>query len=440
MGFLIPHGFDFQPLEVSDSNLVNVAFPEKLEPSADPVGTLRSKIQHSIAEVDLGSKAKPNANVAISVTDRTRSTPLSTILPILLDELNGLSIRDQDVLIISGGGMHAADSDHEMAKTMGAEILARVEVTTNDPDNEALMTHLGTTTLGTDVEIHQGFAEADIKIGISNINPCMLAGWSGSAKMVQPAVASRKSIYQNHHHFVHPLMELGIASLMGVLPPQNPVRADIEECADISGIDFTINTVLDSDRKLVDVYCGDHLSAHRAAVEMMLPNVEVSLPEAVDILIAGVGDPALEVSLFQGGSRVCGGVDRYLKTGGTLIMVNACEEGIYEGFEHEEYRNWMQEMPTPEEIGNLVESGRMGGEKGCVLFTFSWLIHKMNCRIVLVSDGMSANEITEIHLSPADTVQAAYDETAADYNSDHSVGIMPYAGLVLPKLKAEIHA
>jgi hypothetical protein len=31
----------------------------------------------------------------------------------------------------------------------------------------------------------------------------------------------------------------------------------------------------------------------------------------------------------------------------------------------------------------------MGGEKGCVLFTFSWLLHEMNCRIVVVTDGMT---------------------------------------------------
>jgi nickel-dependent lactate racemase len=172
---------------------------------------------------------------------------------------------------------------------------------------------------------------------------------------------------------------------------------------------------------------------------MMKPKVEVSLPEAADILIAGVGDPALEVSLFQGGSRVCGGVDRYLKPGGTLIMVNACDEGIYEGFEHEEYRQWMREMPTPEAIGDLVEDGSMGGEKGCVLFTFSWLIHKMNCRIILVSDGMNAKEIDEIHLSPADSVQEAYNHISSNYGDHHTVGIMPYAGLVLPKLSEEIH-
>jgi nickel-dependent lactate racemase len=206
---------------------------------------------------------------------------------------------------------------------------------------------------------------------------------------------------------------------------------------------MTVNTVLDSQRRLVDVFCGEHVAAHRAAVARMLPNVEVTLPQSVDVLIAGVGDPALEVSLFQGGSRVCGGVDRYLKPGGTLIMVNACTEGIYEGFEHAEYRDWMRRMPTPVEIGEIVEDGEMGGEKGCVLFTFSWLLHQMGCRIIIVTDGMSAEELEEVHLEHGSSVQEAADDALGSYaargersrTSDVSVGVMPYGGLVLPTLQ-----
>jgi len=146
-----------------------------------------------------------------------------------------------------------------------------------------------------------------------------------------------------------------------------------------------------------------------------------------------VGDPALEVSLFQGGSRVCGGVDRYLKPGGTLVMVNACDEGIYEGFEHAKFRNWMRLMPVPAEIGQLVADGEMGGEKGCVLFTFSWLLHEMNCRVIVITDGMTTAELKEVHLDHAFDLQQAVDDALSRY-TDPSIGVMPYGGLVLPTL------
>lgn len=424
-----------QRLVVPDGQMVGVSVPKKMQPAADPAALVHRKVVASVDELGLAALAGPASTACIAVTDRTRSTPLRLVVPILLDQLQAMGVADGNVTVISAGGMHAADSREDLALTLGPAVLDRVQVCTNEPDNKDLMVLLGTTKIGTPVEVHRCFAEADIKVGVTNVNPCMLAGWSGSGKIVMPGVSSRRSIYHNHKQFTDTLLKLRCASLLGIMPPENVVRDDIEDCATVSGINLVVNTVLDSQRQLVDVFCGGHLPAHRAAMDLMLPNVEVSLPQPVDVMVAGVGDPALEVSLFQGGSRVCGGVDRYLRPGGTLIMANACTEGIYEGFEHEEFREWMRRMPTPVEIGKLVDDGEMGGEKGCVLFTFSWLLHEMECRIVVVTGGMSAEELKEIHLEHAASVQEATDAVLADYNGA-SVGAMPYGGLVLPTLPA----
>ena len=435
----IPCGHRMQALSAPEEQVVGVVYPQALSPAPDPGGLVRKAIATAVEERGLADKVQSRGGGAktqacIAVTDRTRSTPLRLIVPVLLDQLNALGLPDQNITVISGGGMHAADRREDLNRTLGREVLERVEVLTNEPDNKDVMNYLGQSAAGTPVEVHRRFAGADIRLGVINVNPCMLAGWSGGGKIVQPAIASRRSIYHNHKHFVTTLMDLRCASLMGIMPPDNIVRADLEECATISGIDFVVNTILDAERHLVDISCGEVVAAHRAAVDRMSPAVEVSLPGAVDVLVAAVGGSALEVSLFQGGSRVCGGADRYLKPGGALIMVNACTEGIYEGFEHEEYRQWMRQMPTPAEIGRLVEAGEMGGEKGCVLFTFSWLLHEMGCRIVLVTGGMAAAELEEIHLGHASSVQQAVDEALSNYSGNASIGIMPYAGLVLPTL------
>ncbi len=433
----IPYGHDMLELKVPERQVVGVRSPRTMPPASDPDTLLRQSIEAGIEERGLAAKARPGVKACVVITDRTRSTPNSLIVPIVLDQFNALGVPDGNITVISGGGMHAADSREDLLRTVGRAVLDRVEVLTNEPDNDAIMVNLGTTDIGTPVEVHWRFAEADIKIGITNVNPCMLGGWAGGGKIVMPGISSRRAIYHNHKQFVQVLMELRCASLLGIMPPRNPVRADIEQYATMSGLDMVVNTVLDSQRRLVNVFCGEHVAAHRAAMAQMLPNVEVSLSQAVDVMIAGVGDPALEVSLFQGGSRVCGGVDRYLRPGGTLVMANACDEGIYEGFEHQEFRDWMRRMPTPAEIGRLVEEGEMGGEKGCVLFTFSWLLHEMGCRIIVVTDGMTAAELEEVHLDHAFSLQQAIDDTLGCYAGGASIGIMPYAGLVLPTLPRE---
>jgi len=434
MEIQVPYGRDFLSLQLPDERVAGVCNPRPLPAASEPQALLQDAIAKAFVEGQLKGKAGAGATACIAVTDRTRSTPNQDIVPILLDQLNALGVGDSRITVISGGGMHAADDEEELSRNVGRSVMDRVQVLTNEPDNDDVMVSMGETDLGTPVEVHRRFGEADIKLGVSNVMPCMLAGWSGSGKIVMPGVSSRRAIYHNHKFFVEPLVELNCASLMGVMPPDNPIRADIEDYATISGIDLLVNTVLNADRELVDVFCGEHVPAHRAARDRMLDSVEVSLPEKVDVLVAGVGDPALEVSLFQGGSRVCGGVDRYLKPGGTLIMVNACTEGIYEGFEHEEFRDWMRRMPTPIEIGQLVDQEKMGGEKGCVLFTFSWLLHEMGCRIVIVTEGMTAKELEDVHLGHGTDLQQATEEALQSYASGASVGLMPYGGLVLPTL------
>ena len=430
----IPIGHKVLPAILPDGQVAGVCTPGALTRASDPAALARDRVAAGLAAAGIAARAAaPHARACIVVTDRTRSTPLGLIVPILLDQLNALGVPDDRITIISGGGMHAPDTGPDLLRTLGPAVLDRVQACTDEPDNDAAMIGLGTTALGTAVELHRRFVEADIRIGVTNVTPCMLAGWSGGGKIVLPGVASRRTIYQNHRHFVGALAALRCASLMGVMPPDNLVRADIEETATIAKIDMVVNTVLDRRQQLVDLFCGDQVTAQRAAVARMAPQVEVSLPERVDLLIAGVGDPALEVSLFQGGSRVCGGADRYLKPGGTLVMVNACEEGIYEGFEHEGYREWMRCMPVPAEIGRLVADGAMGGEKGCVLYTFAWLLREMRCRIIVVTGGMTRAELKDVHLDHAATVQEAVDEALASYNRP-SIGVMPYGGLVLPVL------
>jgi len=430
----VPYGRTFLTLELPDDRVAGVCNPSSMPAASEPQALLRDEIAKAFEYGRLERKAGAGATACIAVTDRTRSTPNQRIVSILLDQLNGLGVADSRITVISGGGMHAPDDAAELTRNVGQSVMDRVEVITNEPDNDDVMLSMGETELGTPVEVHRRFGEADIKLGVSNVMPCMLAGWSGSGKIVMPGVSSRRAIYHNHKFFVEPLTELNCASLMGIMPPENPIRADIEEYATISGIDLLVNTVLNADRELVDVYCGEHVASHRAARERMLRNVEVSLPEKVDVLVAGVGDPALEVSLFQGGSRVCGGVDRYLKPGGTLIMVNACTEGIYEGFEHEAFRDWMRRMPSPIEIGRLVDQEEMGGEKGCVLFTFAWLLHEMGCRIVVVTDGMTAEELEDVHLEHGTNLQRVTEEALQSCPGGASVGLMPYGGLVLPTL------
>ena len=50
-----------------------------------------------------------------------------------------------------------------------------------------------------------------------------------------------------------------------------------------------------------------------------------------------------------------------------------------------------------------------------------------------MTDNMTKEELKEVHLEHASTVQHALDEALDRHGSDASVAVMPYAALVLPK-------
>jgi len=429
----VPLGSEMQQVIVPRDQFLGSFLPKQMPVLQDPEAELKRSIHEAFETCGIVNNAKPGAKACIVITDRTRPTPNHMIVPILLDTLNTLGVRDKDMTIIVGVGMHAPDSAEAIRQNVGKAVADRVEVINSEPDNEDAMVFMGETSFGTPVEVHCRFAEADIRIGTGNVTPCMLAGWSGGGKIVLPGVVSRRTIYENHKRFTGILADLECGSLLGIMPPQNIVRADIEEAATKSGIDMVINTVLDTRNNPIAVWAGEHVSVHRAAIEKLLPYVEVKVPQQVDVLVTGVGEVNFEVSLFQGGSRVCGEVDRYLKNGGTLIMANECREGIYEGFEHEEFRDWMRQMPTPAKLRELTERMEIGGEKSCVLHAFSWLIHEKGCRIITVTNNMTKEELKEVHLDHAPHLQEAFDEALSSQGQGASVAAMPFGALVLPQ-------
>jgi lactate racemase len=255
----IPIGHKFQQIDLPAGQVAGVCMPGTMPHALHPETLVQKAIEGSLQTTGVAEKAaRGRPRACVVVTDRTRSTPLGLIAPLLLDQLNALGVPDARITIISGGGMHAADTRSDLMQTLGPAVLERVTTATNEPDNDGIMISLGTTGLGTPVEAHRSYAEGEIKIGVTNVNSCMLAGWSGGGKIVLPGVTSRRTIYHNHKHFVGTLAALRCASLMGVMPPDNLVRADVEEAAAITGVDMVVNTVLDEQRRLVDIYCGAH--------------------------------------------------------------------------------------------------------------------------------------------------------------------------------------
>lgn len=433
--FKIPYGDKFENLKVPEKNILGVFNPVRLEEISDPRAVVRQEISQGLIKTGITDMISPKSKVAIGITDRTRVTPNKLFLKELINKLNTLGIPDNNISIFIGTGMHTPDNLEEIKKNVGAEVQSRIRIFNNRPFDKDLYVECGKTSFGTPVQVHKSFAEADIRIVTGNIIPCLMAGWTGGGKTVLPGVVSKETIYLNHKYSMTQLEKAGRGSMLGVLPPENIVRQDIEEAASIGGLNMAVNSVLNYDESIVQMMAGQHVEIHREGVNTALKALGAPFPKKADIIVAGVGSRGFEISLYQGGSRVLQALDGVINEGGTIIFTCESREGIYEGILKEVYTDWMRKMPTPEEIRSLTAADILPPEEGVVMYVFSWLIHKLKCNIVVVTGGMSDRELADMHMKRAVSLQEALDAALYDYGSNCEVAIMPYASMMLPYIK-----
>lgn len=132
-------------------------------------------------------------SAAIAVSDMTRPCPSYKFLPALLAELAAIPPENVTILFALGG--HRKHTPEEWAQLVGPEVMAG-GVWLLDLD-AAECVPVGTTSLGTRLEVFKPYLEADLHVCTGNIEYHYFAGFSGGAKAAVPGLtrvkASRRS-------------------------------------------------------------------------------------------------------------------------------------------------------------------------------------------------------------------------------------------------------
>lgn len=374
----------------------------------------------------------PKTNVAIGVTDSTRQTPNSKILPIVLDELKNFGIKDENVIVIIATGMHRPDNAEEIKRNLGEENLRRVKVVNHNPDDRKSLTCLGKTDLGTQIEVNKIFADADVRITTGTVVPCTLAGWSAGGKTVMPGMSSRNSIIQNHALFVENVRKAKRGALFGLVE-NNLARQDIDDYAESVGVNLIVNTVQDSNAKILGVYAGHLHETYERALAHAKKAMTVPAPEKADIVVASPGVYTHEVSLFQSASRVLASIETLVKDKGSIILASSCYKGLYEGIEDKEFKKTLLQYRDPDEILELTEKGEIPSFESIITYELVWMMKHFT--ITAVTHGMSKRELEEIGMAYAPTINKALETSLSHYGNDATVTVVPYASLTYAKTK-----
>jgi nickel-dependent lactate racemase len=187
--YRVPYGQTALEFTLPPGVEADVVLSHPMQPLADVSTALAETLAHPIGSPPLRKLCRAGQRACIVFTDITRASPDHLLVPALLRELSAAGVRDEDVTLLCGVGMHRASTHAEKVAKLGHEIATRYRVIDNEPQNLAMLVDLGTTPGGVPVQAHRAAVEADILIATGIVEPHQYAGYSGGRKTVAVGAA-----------------------------------------------------------------------------------------------------------------------------------------------------------------------------------------------------------------------------------------------------------
>jgi nickel-dependent lactate racemase len=407
---------------IPERNLIGVFEPKDLEAPTVEEAIIRCGLDQPIGTAPLRELVRPGYKVLVIVDDNTRMTPADKILPFVEAELRAGGVADKDVTVLIGYGTHRAMTLAEKERKLGCFAYGPYRVLDHDADRIEEMVHLGKTDLGTEIWVNKAVSEADVVVGLGHIVPHRVAGFSGGAKIIQPAVCGVVTTGQTHWLSA----KFSGKDILG--KADNPVRLEMEAVAKKAGLTFIINAVQDRSGRVVHLAAGDPVLAHRSGVAFALQVFGVKIPRRGDIVITD-SYPA-DIDMWQASKGIYS-ADLAVRDEGAIILATPCPEGV--AGQHPEVERFGYR--TYAETAELLRRGEIKDLSSAAHLVHVGEVIARCSRCYLVSPGIDAALAEKLGFTWAPTVQDALEEAFTLVGRDAVVMALRHGGELLPVLE-----
>ena len=392
------YGSDWLSVSVPDDSILGVVDLNKVIGAPDQTLEIQSALDNPVGHDRIEALRAKGKKTVIVVDDYTRPTPVHKILPLLLDRLNYAGIEDHDIDVLVALGTHRPMSDSELREKIGEAPLGRVSVTNHYWRKKDMLVDMGKTPSGVPLSVNRTFLNASIRIGVGEIAPHCLAGWTGGAKIVQPGVCGAETT--DYTHWLSARFD--VRDLLGIA--ENPVRLEIENVVKSIGLDFIVNVVQNRKKEIVKVVAGDFVKAHRQGVEEAKKIYRAYIPCKADIVVSDSNPSTYGIDLWQA-SKAISASFLAVKPGGTIILLTPCREGV--SSEHPELAEFGHR--PYEEVKKLVENGVMNDLNAAAASAHMGQIFDNKVKVALYSEGIPKEDTERLGFEYVDHPQDAVD-------------------------------
>ena len=413
---------DMSPLEIPEKNLLGIFSPSTFHIEKSEEEIVDEAFSHPVGSPPLSEMLRECRNVLIVADDYTRTTPVQIILPRLIKELKKSGIRSGGIKILIALGTHRPMSQGEIAKKFGEEIFRQYLILNHSWEDPSQLIHLGQTDKGTPIIVNRLAQETDFMIGIGQIVPHRVTGFSGGGNIVQPGICGEETTGKTHWLSA----QFRGREILGKI--ENPVKDEVERVALKAGLRWIINTIQDGTGRLIDAVAGDPILAYRKGGGRSLQVYQAELPQDADIVVADSHPYDSELWLASKGIYAS---ELAVKQDGVVILVSTCPEGISPS--HPEVLEFGYQ--TFETVDQWVRQGKIQKLTAAAHLVHVGRVVKERARGIMVCPGISKEEKEKLGFLHAKNPQEALDIAFSLLGHDARIAVLQRGGEILPVIK-----
>jgi nickel-dependent lactate racemase len=415
---------EMKPLDVPEQNLLGIFSPSTVQIEKSEEEIIEEVFSHPIDSLPLSEMLEGCEDVLIIVDDYTRTTPVRKILPRLMKELEHGGIKHDAIKILIALGTHRPMTEEEIKWKFGEDIPKQYSILNHHWWDSSQLSYLGETERGTPIFVNRLVEEADFIIGIGQIVPHRVSGFSGGGNIIQPGICGEETTGRTH--WLSAQFE-GREILGKIL---NPVKEEIEQVAQKVGLEWIINTIQDGSGRLVKGVAGDPVQAYRTGAIRSLQVYRAELPREADIVIADSHPYDSDLWLAAKGIYAA---ELAVKQGGVVILITSCPEGVSPS--HPEVLELGYQRL--EEVDRKLRNGVIRKLTVAAHLVHVGRVIKERTKGILVSTGISKEETERLGFVHAREPQEALEIAFSLLPRNAKVAVLQRGGEILPLIKAQ---
>lgn len=415
------YGHGYKDFSLEQEKVMAEIKVAEMAPLTDLKQAVLDAIYHPIDSKPLNELLQPGQKVAFICNDPTRVANSHDFMPILVEELNKIGIKDEDMRIVFALGTHRKMTQEEMIEAVGEDVAKRLPMYNSDCNKQEDFEYFGETSFNTPVWLNKLICDVDLVIMTGTIVHHFFSGFGGGRKAVLPGVAAMETIRRNHSLMMSPDAQLG--KLHG-----NPVYEDQMEGVRLFAKEhrmFLFNAILDAKKQFLKIFAGDWEKAHLEACKFVDKVYGVEIDAPADIVIASCGGYPKDINVYQL-QKTMDNAWCAVKDGGVVIIIGECEEGSGSAA----LEKALQEHPSPDAIkAQLEKNFVIGAHKA---FAITRLMKKAKFILVSALDKKIASDLL---FEAVDNVDEAIKLAEKYVGSDYKIILMPQGSLTVPLLR-----